>query len=69
MRDSHTTDLFPGVDKHTTKSYIRDATGAYQFTRNITNKELIEIAMRALLSNIQHDVLSNPSQTRDYLRL
>ena len=69
MRDNHTNDLFLTADVNTTQSYIRDKTGAYQFTRTITNDELIEIAMQALLGNIRHDVLSNPSQTRDYLRL
>ena len=69
MRDNQTSDLFSATVNHSEQSYIRDANGVYQFTRTITNEELIDIAMQSLLNNVRYDVLSNPSQTRDYLRL
>jgi DNA repair protein RadC len=69
MRDKKTADLFSKDPKKPTPSYIRDAAGRYQFKRKVTNEELLEIAMQALESDVHQDALSNPSQTRDYLRL
>ena len=69
MRDDHTVDLFSESDAPPTPSFIRDGAGGYQFTRNVSANELCQIALTELGSVIERDALSNPANTRNYLRL
>ena len=50
-------------------NYITDETGLYNFQESIHPKQIVNLALEILDSEIKGDCLTSPEQTKQYLRL
>ncbi len=56
------------VDQSTKSYYSLTENGSYEFTRNVTQEEIIELATCIMNGRFERsDVLHNPSETKNYL--
>jgi DNA repair protein RadC len=62
-------DLFPENVKDEADSLVADANGNYQFNQAVSPQIIVDLAFQILDKDIHGEALSNPQQTRNYLRL